>query len=120
MATALTGLTTKQKGEAANFAAFYSACPDFAGRALVSIQWGGDPPDVLCLDAQGKRIGVELVQWVNERQMAESKATYKLEGSYRLAIRSSYEQPPASIGLIFMYTKPKILLAANDAAPRSS
>lgn len=113
MATSLTGTTAKQKGEAANFTAFYSARPNFAGRALASIQWGGDPPDVLCLDAQGKRIGVELVQWVNERQMAVSKARHKLEESYRLAIRSSYEQPPVNIGMIFIYTKDTLLAPGN-------
>ena len=70
---ALVGTTAKQKAEAANFDAFKSAHPNFAGRPVVSIQWGGDPPDVLCLDSPGKRIGAELVQWVNEQQMAESK-----------------------------------------------
>jgi hypothetical protein len=108
------GITSKQKAEAANFEAFKGAHPNFAGRPLVAIQWGGDPPDVLCLDRPGKRIGVELVQWVNERQMAASKARFKLEDTYRLAIRSSYEQPPANIGLVFIYAKDKTLLAQKN------
>lgn len=117
VSTSLAGLTAKQRGEAANFEEFRLAHPNFADRPLVSIQWGGDPPDILCLDAPGNRIGVELVQWVNERQMAASKARYKLEDSYRRVIRSSYMQPPANIGLVFIYSKDRTpLLPKNGTA----
>jgi hypothetical protein len=71
---ALIATTAKQAAEAANFEVFKNAHPNFVGRPLLSVQWGGDPPDVLCLDAPGIRIGVELVQWVNGHQMAASKA----------------------------------------------
>lgn len=104
----------KRRGEATNFELFRLASPDFAGRQLVGVQWGGDPPDVLCLDANGKRIGVELVQWVNEGQMAKSKARFKVEDSYRLVIRSSDEPPPQNVGLVFIYAK--TLLAPQDAS----
>jgi hypothetical protein len=110
----LAGATLKQKAEAANFEAFRRAHPNFAGRPLVSVQWGGDPPDVLCLDARGSRIGVELVQWVNGRQMAASKAQYELEESYNGVIQSASVQPPANIGMIFIYAK--ISLAPKNAA----
>jgi hypothetical protein len=113
---ALVGLTLKQKAEATNFEAFELAHPNFARRRLVSIQWGGDPPDVPCLDATGHRIGVELMQWINEAQMAESKARCKIEDSYGRVIRSSYEQPPAHVGLIFIYAKDKTSLAPANAA----
>ncbi|HKV05913.1 MAG TPA: hypothetical protein VJO53_12525 [Candidatus Acidoferrales bacterium] len=110
----LAATNAKQRGESANFEAFRLANPSFAGRPLVSIRWGGDPPDVLCLDAEGKRVGVELVQWVNGQQMAESKERFKLEDSYRIVIRSSYERPPKNIGLIFI--DPKTLLTPQQAA----
>lgn len=111
----LVGITSKQKAEAVNFEAFKRVHPNFAGRPLVTIQWGGDPPDVLCLDAAGKRIGVELVQWVNERQMAASKARSKIQDSYRLAIRSSYQQPPTNIGLVYIHAKDKTILEPQNA-----
>lgn len=113
--TTLAGNSAKLTAEAANFDAFTLALPSFAGRSLASIQWGGDPPDVLCLDASGTRIGVELVQWVNEGQMACSKSLYKIEDSYRLAIQSSDVQPPPNIGLVFIYVKPKTILASQNA-----
>jgi hypothetical protein len=112
----LVGNTAKQAAEAANFEAFRLAHPNFAGRSLATIRWGGDPPDILCLDASGNRIGVELVQWVNERQMVSSKALYKMEDSNRLAIQSSYMEPPANIGLVLIYAKAKTMLAPKDAA----
>src|ERR1700692_264942 len=106
MATAKTALvcsTPKQKAEAANFYAFMEAYPHFAGRQLVNIQWGGDPPDVLCLDGGGKRIGVELIQWINEAQTGPSKARFKLEKSYTVATQSESETPPVNVGMVQIY-----------------
>jgi hypothetical protein len=102
---ALLGITPKQRAEAANFERFKDACPDFAGRPLASVQWGGDPPDVLCVDTMGNRIGVELVQWVNQSQIAASKKQFALEDSYNKVIQSPSEKPPACIGMIFIYTR---------------
>lgn len=110
----LVGTTAKKKAEAANFEAFRSVHPDFAGRALENVQWGGDPPDILCLDASGSRIGVELVQWVNQGQIAASKKKFALEKSYDDVIQSASAQPPANIGMLFIYAK--IPLAPKNAA----
>ena len=92
------------------------AHPDFAGREVSSVEWGGDPPDILCVDTDAKRIGIELVQWINQTQVAASKALFKLENTYNRIIQSQNEQPPANIGLIFIYTKSGVLLAAQNAA----
>jgi hypothetical protein len=81
-------ISRQQKKEAPNFEAFLRACPSFAGRAIASIEWGGDPPDILCLDMAGVRIGIELVQWVNQQQIARSRRQEQLENSYRGVIRS--------------------------------
>jgi hypothetical protein len=111
---ALLGITAKQRAEAANFELFKNARPDFAGRTLASVQRGGDPPDVLCVDTAGNRIGVELVQWVNQSQIAASKKQSALEDSYNKEIHSTSERPPACIGMIFIYTR--IPLAPENAA----
>jgi hypothetical protein len=112
----LGGTTAKEKAEAANLAAFIEACPNFAGRTIVDIQRGGDPPDFLCLDGLGKRIGVELVQWINEQQTGPSKRRFSLEESYTSVIRSMYEQPPKHIGMVFINAKDGVSLATTDAA----
>lgn len=111
---ALVGNTAKQRAEATNFEAFRLALPNFVDMPLESVQWGGDPPDVLCLDLPGNRIGVELVQWVNERQIAASKKQYDLEDSYNVVIQSASVPAPANIGMIFIYAK--VPLAPKNAA----
>jgi hypothetical protein len=103
--TGLVGSTAKQKAEAANFEAFRRAFPNFAGRTLTNITWGGDPPDVMCSDNQGNRIGVELVQWLNKAQTAASKKRIALEKSYNDVIQSGCVQPPTNIGRIFLYAR---------------
>jgi hypothetical protein len=101
--TGLVGSTAKQKAEATNFEAFRRAVPNFAGPGLISVTWGGDPPDVLCTDDKGNRIGVELVQWLDEKQTAASKKMFALEKSYNDVIQSASVQPPPNIGRIFIY-----------------
>jgi hypothetical protein len=114
--SSMAGITAKEKAEAANFAAFTDACPNFAGRDFVSIQRGADPPDFLCVDAAGKRVGVELVQWINEEQTGPSKELFRLEESYQRVIGSSRVRLPANIGMVFIYAKDRVSLAARDAA----
>lgn len=112
----LVGATAKENAEAANFAAFLDACPNFAGRPLADIQRGGDPPDFVCLDGMSKRVGVELVQWINEEQTGPSKRRFNLEGSYTSVIRSVYVVPPKYIGMVFIDAKDGVFLAPYDAA----
>lgn len=109
----LAGTTAKQKAEAANFEVFWRSAPNFAGRTLKSVTWGGDPPDVLCMDDQGNRVGVELVQWLNEAQTAASKKQFSLEKSYNDVIQSASVEPPANIGFVFLYAR--LPLAAKDS-----
>jgi hypothetical protein len=106
----------KEQAERANFDAFRSAHPDFASRALVTCETGGDPPDILCVDEAGGRIGVELVQWINEEQTALSKERFKAEGSYTQVIRSWEAQPPEHIGFVFISAKEKTMLRPADTA----
>jgi hypothetical protein len=118
VSAALVGVTSKQKAEASNFQAFRVALPNFAG-PLASIEWGADPPDVLCVGASGSRIGVELVQWINQRQIADSKKRYKLEDSYTLVIQSESVGAPPSIGMILFTPKFHSLRVMQQFSARS-
>ncbi len=73
--------------------------PDFAGGAVVWFP-GNDPPDILCIDPVGKRIGVELVEWLNEEQIRTSVEEQRLESSYLDAIRSQDVHPPENTGTL--------------------
>lgn len=55
------------------FKAFREAAPNFAGRA-VTCDEGPDPPDFVCLDSVGKRVGVELGEWLKEAQVQSDDA----------------------------------------------
>jgi hypothetical protein len=66
---------------------------------------GNDPPDILCTDEAGKRIGVELGEWINEKQMSESKRREAMENSYRAAVRSRDVPHPDKIGMVHFGVK---------------
>jgi hypothetical protein len=109
----------KERNERINFDAFQKACPNFAGRPLKSRRRGGDPPDILCLDFAVKRIGVELVEWLNQEQVSREKPLYKLESEYHRIIRSDKQLTPPNVGQVFIYAKDrKRLLPAKAKAFR--
>jgi len=62
------------------FAAFYVLQPDFAGEPIK--QWrlaASDPPDIICITDSGKTIGVELAEWLHQREMSAGKLRERIE-----------------------------------------
>lgn len=102
--------------EKLTFEAFRRTLPDFAGRP---VNWvpGANPPDVLCIDNDGKRIGVELAEWLNEEQMKSSKVRERMEDSFVEAIRSQEIHPPSNVGLVWLNPKSHAPLREIDAEP---
>jgi hypothetical protein len=76
-------MTSKEQREKAIFDYFESKNLNFAGRKVTSVV-GKDPPDILCTDDLGKRIGVELGEWVNADQIEASKRRETIEQSCRV------------------------------------
>jgi ssDNA-binding Zn-finger/Zn-ribbon topoisomerase 1 len=105
----------KERAERLNFDAFRKACPDFAGRPLKSFRRGGEPPDFLCFDPKRKRIGLELVEWLEQGQIAREKPLYSLEREYLRVIRSDKRVAPKNIGQVFVYVKKDKRLSAGHA-----
>lgn len=103
-----------KKNERAIFESFYRIKPDFAGR-LIEWEEGTDPPDVICLDKEGKRFGVELAEWLNEEQMKASKLRERIEESFLKVIQSRNVAPPSKVGMIWLHTKPNTQLKEADA-----
>jgi hypothetical protein len=66
-------MLSKEEQENGIFKAFQDTMPDFAGEA-VSWSRGGDPPDVLCETDKGRKIGVELGEWLHESQTTRARA----------------------------------------------
>jgi len=87
----------KETAEHQVFQTFYEIEPNFLGRPIRDWCKGANPPDVLCHDPSGKRIGVELTEWLKGSQMAREKAQQSLWDSYSRIIRSDCEIPPRNI-----------------------
>lgn len=66
--------------EKAIFASFYALLPDFAGERIEHWQPAErDPPDIICTTDSGKRIGVELGEWLHFGEMTAGKLREAIE-----------------------------------------
>jgi hypothetical protein len=101
-------------GEKSIFQAFLDTCPDFAGRRL-QCEPGADPPDFLGTDATGKRVGIELGEWLHPDQMAASKAREREEESFTNVLRSEERDPPENILFVVMGKEGGVALRDGDA-----
>ena len=97
------------------FAAFLRTVPNFVDSPIERWESGQDPPDVLCIEKWGRRIGVELANWLDEEQMAASIERERLEHSYLEAIRSEEVAPPENIGLVWLSERLDTRLQQIDA-----
>jgi len=97
------------------FASFIRGLADFAGRP-VSCGNGADPPDFLCTDNEGRRIGIELGEWLNQQQMAANRAREEEEDSFIAVIESQNEEPPGHVGFVQLQRKESARLLPRDEA----
>jgi len=97
------------------FDAFTRICPNFAGRQ-VTCSPGANPPDFLCVDSAGARIGVELSEWLDEDQIARERPQYQVEEQFLEVIQSRKVQPPAQIGAIWIFENEGRRLQSNEAS----
>ena len=111
------GSRSDQKGEEwALFQAFLETCPRFAGveireRSLAEL----DPPDVTCLTASGRRIGIEICQWAHPEEMKAGKLRERIEGHLLEAIGTP--QPintSKNFWLVVFFPKPKVHIVPRE------
>lgn len=85
-------MLSKRDHEDGIFSAFQNAAPNFAGEAA-SCSRGADPPDFLCEDSKGRRIGVELEEWLHESQTKRARVLEILEGKLvEVSLKQSFEK----------------------------
>jgi hypothetical protein len=96
------------------FEQFVATLPDFAGRELVC-KPGADPPDFVGTDAEGRRVGIEMGEWLNEEQMAASIARERKKDSFMTALKSEEIKPPTNVGLVWMGRPDGVGLRAEDS-----
>lgn len=98
------------------FSQFTTLHPDFAGRPVSSMP-GPNPPDFICVDTLGDRIGVELSEWLHEKQTARHKPLLQHEAALRGAIDSNSMEPPTKIGSVQLFANRTIRLNSADLSP---
>lgn len=96
------------------FDQFITINPMFAGRP---VKWslGANPPDVLCIDSDAQRIGVEMSEWVDEGQIAREKPQYQREEAFLKVIDSKSVPPPKNIGGVTFFEQEGVRLSPSDA-----
>ena len=100
------------------FELFLKARPDFAGESIREwSQPAQDPPDVLCSTESGKRIGVELGEWLNEDQMTEAKVREAIEQSILAAIGTQPVNQLKNIYFAWMIPRPRARVRPEDVTP---
>ena len=101
--------------ESAAWDGFLSAEPKFAGEELTSNEEGPDPPDILCAAKSGKKIGIEITQWVEHDQVSSGKAREFLQNSFLKVIDSGRVPRPDRIGWVDLNLKAGRLKVADEA-----
>lgn len=100
--------------EKITFENFQATEPNFA-HAPVECAEGPDPPDFICVDPGGRRIGVELGEWLNPKQMAANVERERQEDRFVGVIRSDTEEPPPNVELVWIDRKEDSRLEDGDA-----
>jgi hypothetical protein len=95
------------------FESFREVRPNFAGREL-RCHLGADPPDFVGTDADGQRVGIELGEWIDSRQMAVSIARERQKDSFANALKSEDVEPPKNVGMVWIGKAERVALADAD------
>src|SRR4051794_27041976 len=83
------GMSTKRDHERALFKTFLALEPEFAGEPLADWQQPEDEkdfPDIKGTSVSGRKIGVEIGEWLNEDEMRAAKRKERTEAEFLAAI----------------------------------
>jgi hypothetical protein len=112
-------VTPKQEHQRAIFEAFLRTAPDFAGEPLAT-WWQpedeGEFPDIQGKSMSGKRVGVELGEWLNQAEMQDAKAKDRLEESILEAIGEQGNNTTEHVYHVWLHPKPKARIRPADAS----
>lgn len=102
-------------GERILFELFLKTNPNFAEEPIHEwTQPGQDPPDILCLTSSGRRIGVELGEWLNQRQMTEAKGREAIQDSILAAIGRQPDNDLENIYYAWMQPRQRARVKPED------
>jgi hypothetical protein len=83
-------MSTKRERERRIVLAFVESAPTFAGNAIQAWDQPVDErdfPDIVVTTTSGRRIGVELAEWLNRAELEDAKRKESFESRVLLAVR---------------------------------
>ncbi len=107
----------KRAHEKAIFEAFLKADPRFAGEEIADWEQPSDEnefPDVICRLTSGRRVGVELGEWLNEAEMQAAKSMERIQASILAAVGEQGENSTENIYLVWLLPKSKARIEPSD------
>jgi hypothetical protein len=110
-------MSRKREHERALFTAFLDLEPAFAGERLADWQQPkneSDFPDIVATSVTGRRVGVELGEWLNEDEIQAAKGKERLEEALLNAIGDQGPNPTQHIRYAWLH--PKARIASADVA----
>jgi hypothetical protein len=112
-------VSRKREHERALFTAFLDIEPNFAGEYLADWRQPEDEsdfPDIIATSVTGRKIGVELGEWLNEGEIHAAKQKERLEEGILSAIGDQGRNPTQHIRVVWLHPKPKTRIAPADVA----
>jgi hypothetical protein len=110
---------SKREHERAIFEASLRVAPDFAGEKIVEWKQPEDErdfPDVVCICASGRRVGIELGEWLHEEQIRAVKGKERIQKTILGAVGEQGENHTKNIYAIYLFPKAKAHIKPADAA----
>jgi hypothetical protein len=104
-------MSQKREHERALFAAFLEVEPEFAGERLADWRQPDDErdfPDITGRSVTGRKIGVEIGEWLNEEEIQTAKQKERIEEAFLNAIGEQGLNPTKHIRYIWLHPKTKI------------
>jgi hypothetical protein len=98
-------MASKREREENIFAAFLRVSPDFLGEKVVDWEQPEDEkefPDVICKTESGRRVGVEIGEWLNQEEFSARIVITRLQRSFLDAIGEQGENQTNNIGVIVL------------------
>jgi hypothetical protein len=112
-------MSRKRDHEKALFQAFVETEPEFSGERLASWEQPQDErefPDIRAKSMSGRRVGVELAEWLNQEEIAAAMDKERREKSILEAIGDQGSNPTQHIDHVWLLVKPRARVKLVDAA----
>jgi hypothetical protein len=111
-------MSRKREHERALFAAFLEVAPHFAGEPLAEWHQPDDErefPDIKAVSVSGRKVGVEIGEWLNEQEIQAAKQKERLEGGFLNAVGDQGLNPTQHIRYIWLRPKSRVPQADGQA-----